>query len=35
MYAVSQVAGFMKGKSAIHLVRVHDERRRDFVGQHC
>src|SRR6266436_3760395 len=33
-YAVSQVVGFIKGKSAIHLARVHGERRRNFVGQH-
>ena len=33
-YAVSQVIGFIKGKSAIHLARVHGENRRNFVGQH-
>jgi len=32
--AVSQVIGFIKGKSAIHLVRVYGERKRNFVGQH-
>ncbi len=32
-YAVSQVVGFIKGKSAIHLARVYGERRRNFVGQ--
>lgn len=32
-YAVSQVLGFIKGKSAIHLARVYAERRRNFVGQ--
>ena len=32
-YAVSQVVGFIKGKSAIHLARVYGERRRSFVGQ--
>jgi putative transposase len=32
-YAVAQVVGFMKGKSAIHLARVYGERRRNFVGQ--
>src|ERR671936_386566 len=32
-YAVSQVIGFIKGKSAIHLARVYGERRRSFVGQ--
>lgn len=33
-YAVSQVVGYIKGKSAIHLARVYGERRRNFVGQH-
>lgn len=33
-YAVSRVAGFIKGKSAIHLARVYGERKRNFVGQH-
>jgi putative transposase len=33
-YAVSQVSGFIKGKSAIHLARVYGERKRNFVGQH-
>ncbi|MBK6974866.1 MAG: IS200/IS605 family transposase [Sterolibacteriaceae bacterium] len=33
-YAVSQVIGFIKGKSAIHLARVYEERKRNFVGQH-
>jgi len=33
-YAVSQVVGFIKGKSAIHLARVYGERNRNFVGQH-
>ena len=33
-YAVSQVIGFIKGKSAIHLARVYGERRRNFVGHH-
>ena len=32
-YAVSQVVGYIKGKSAIHLARVYAERRRNFVGQ--
>jgi putative transposase len=31
-YAVSQVVGFIKGKSAIHLARVYGETRRNFVG---
>jgi len=33
-YAVSQVIGFIKGKSAIHLARVYGERKQNFVGQH-
>ena len=33
-YAVSQVIGYIKGKSAIHLARVYGERRRSFVGLH-
>jgi putative transposase len=32
-YAVSQVIGYIKGKSAIHLARVYGERKRDFVTQ--
>ena len=32
-YAVSQVIGFIKGKSAIHLARGYGETRRNFVGQ--
>ena len=33
-YAVSQVVEYIKGKSAIHLVRVYGEKKRSFVGQH-
>ena len=33
-YAVSQVVGYIKGKSATHLARVYWERKRNFVGQH-
>ncbi len=33
-YSVSQVIGYIKGKSAIHLARVYGERKRNFVGQH-
>ena len=33
-YAVPQVIGFIKGKSAIHLARVYGERKQNFVGQH-
>ena len=33
-YAVSNVIGYIKGKSAIHRARVYGERKRNFVGQH-
>ena len=33
-YSVSNVVGYIKGKSAIHLARVYAERKRNFVGQH-
>ena len=33
-YAVSQVIGFIQGKSAIHLARGYGETKRNFVGQH-
>ena len=33
-YAVSEVGGYIKDKSAIHLARVYGERKRNFVGQH-
>ena len=33
-YAVSEVIGYIKGKSAIHVARVYGERKRNFVGQH-
>jgi len=33
-HAVSQVIGYIKGKSAIHVARVYGERRRNFTGQH-
>ena len=33
-YAVSQVIGYIKGKSAIHLARTYGERLRNFTGQH-
>jgi putative transposase len=32
-YSVSQVVGYIKGKSAIHLARVYSERKRNFAGQ--
>jgi len=31
-YAVSQVVGFIKGKSAIHIARVYSGRRKSFTG---
>ena len=33
-YAVSQVVGYIKGKSAIHVARTYMGVRRNFVGQH-
>ena len=33
-YAVSQVVGFLKGKSAIHIARTYLGRRKNFQGQH-
>ena len=33
-YAVSQVIGYIKGKSAIHIARTYGKRKRNFVGQH-
>ena len=33
-FAVSQVVGYIKGKSAIHVARVYGEKKRNFVGQH-
>ncbi len=33
-YAVSQVLGFIKGKSAIHIARTYLGRRQNFTGQH-
>jgi putative transposase len=33
-YAVSQVIGFIKGKSAIQIARKYCGRQRNFVGQH-
>jgi putative transposase len=32
-YAVSQVVGFLKGKSAIHLARVYGERKQNYAGR--
>jgi putative transposase len=33
-YAVSQVVGFIKGKSAIWIARTYVGRRKNFTGQH-
>jgi len=33
-YSVSQVIGYIKGKSAIHIARAFLGRRRNFIGQH-
>ena len=32
-HSVSQVVGYIKGKSAIHLARTYSERKKNFVGQ--
>jgi putative transposase len=32
-YSVSQVVGYLKGKSAIHIARVYAGRRKNFVGE--
>ena len=32
-FSVSQVVGFVKGKSAIHIARVYSGRRQNFTGQ--
>lgn len=33
-YAVSQVVGYIKGKSAIHIARQYMGKRKNFTGQH-
>lgn len=33
-YAVAQILGFIKGKSAIHIARSYLGRRQNFTGQH-
>ncbi len=33
-YAVAQVLGYIKGKSAIHIARTYLGRRHNFTGQH-
>lgn len=32
-YSVSQVVGYMKGKSAIHIARTYMGRKKNFTGQ--
>ena len=33
-YAVSQVVGYIKGKSAVHIARRYSGRQRNYIGQH-
>ena len=33
-YAASQVVGYIKGKSAIHIARTYAGHKKNFVGQH-
>jgi putative transposase len=33
-YAVAQIVGYLKGKSAIHIARTFFERKQNFVGHH-
>ena len=33
-YSVSQVLGYIKGKSAIHIARTYEGRKRNYVGMH-
>jgi putative transposase len=33
-YSVAQVAGYIKGKSAIHIARTYEGRQKNFTGQH-
>jgi len=33
-YSVSQVIGYIKGKSAIHIARCYVGKKRNFVGEH-
>jgi putative transposase len=33
-YAVAQVVGYIKGKSAIHIARAYLGRKKNFVGEH-
>ena len=33
-HSVAQIVGYIKGKSAIHIARVHFQRGRNYVGHH-
>jgi putative transposase len=33
-YSVAQTIGYIKGKSAIHIARTYENRKRNFVGHH-
>jgi len=33
-YAVAQIVGFIKGKSAIHVARTYFDQKRNYVGHH-
>ena len=33
-YSVAQTIGYLKGKSAIHIARTYQNRKRNFVGHH-
>ena len=33
-YVMSQVVGYIKGKTAIHMARIYAERRRNYLGRH-
>lgn len=33
-YAVAQIIGYIKGKSAIHIARNYMGRKKNFIGQH-
>lgn len=33
-HAVSQVVGYIHGKSAVHLARLHGERKHTFIGRY-
>jgi len=33
-YSVAQTIGYIKGKSAIHIARTYQNRKRNFVGHH-